>query len=234
MDSSGKRRLLLWDIDGTIISSGHAGEAALVTALKKLYGLDLDLSKIDYMGRTDVKLSYYIFQHYGLEITPAKIEEFVRAYLAGLEEELPKRQGRVLPGISEILERASKDSRYVLALLTGNQRRGAELKLVAYGAWHYFPFGAFADDSMERDELGPYALHRAAEYCGEEIPPSRAFVIGDTPHDIRCGKIISAQTIAVATGGFTTEALAAHHPSALFRDFSDVEDFFTTIDRLAV
>lgn len=234
MSTSGKRKLLLWDIDGTIISSGHAGEAALVSATKKIFGLDLDLSKIDYMGRTDVKIAYYIFKYFGKESSPEKIEEFVQVYLQGVEDELPKREGHVLPGVREILDRASKDSSYVLALLTGNRRRGAELKLGAYDCWHYFPFGAFADDSMERDELGPYALRRAKEYCGEEIPLSRIFVIGDTPYDIRCGKIISAQTIAVATAGYSMEDLAIHKPAALFRDFSDVEDFFATIDRLAV
>ena len=109
-----------------------------------------------------------------------------------------------------------------LALLTGNLERGAEIKLSYYGVWGYFEFGAYADDHCDRNRLGPFAQARAKERLGVEFPPERIFVLGDTPHDITCGRAIGAKTVAIATGGYTHEQLAAHQPDFLFDDLSDV------------
>jgi phosphoglycolate phosphatase-like HAD superfamily hydrolase len=117
-------------------------------------------------------------------------------------------------------------------LLTGNLRRGAELKLSHYGVWDYFLFGAFADDSALREELGWYAMERAAREARRKINPDAVFIIGDTPHDIACGKVIGAQTIAVATGAFSVEELAAHQPTAVFGNLGDVERFFKVIEEV--
>ncbi len=110
-----------------------------------------------------------------------------------------------------------------LALLTGNLAKGAEIKLDHYGVWDYFEFGAFADDSHDRNELGPYARARAKEKSGEEFPPERIYVIGDTPRDIECGKVFGAKTVAIATGNYSGPELAAHDPDHLFEDLSDTE-----------
>lgn len=223
--------LLLWDIDGTIITSGNAGEEALRLSLKRLHNLDLELERIDYRGRTDVKISYMILKEYGIEASKENVDAFLQGYFRGLEEELPKRHASVLPGVLDILNDPS--GRFVHGLLTGNCRRGAQLKLTEYGVWHYFPFGAFADDSMERNDLGPFALRRAQEQTGKAFPPSRVFIIGDTPHDISCGKIIGAHTVGVSTGTYTFPELSACQPSALFENLSDVNRFISHVEQLA-
>jgi phosphoglycolate phosphatase-like HAD superfamily hydrolase len=117
----------------------------------------------------------------------------------------------------------------VLALLTGNLRRGGELKLQRYGLWDYFEFGAFADDHADRNELGAFARSRAKEKHAADFAVAQIDVIGDTGHDIACGKIFGARTIAVATGTWTRERLAEHSPDFLFDDLSDVENVIATL-----
>ena len=116
------------------------------------------------------------------------------------------------------------------ALLTGNVQRGARTKLSHHGLWGFFPFGAFADDSEHRNDLGPHALRRAREHTGVDFPPDRVWIIGDTPHDIACGRVIGAKTLAVATGSHPVEALAAHQPTAVLADLSDPAAFWRLID----
>jgi phosphoglycolate phosphatase-like HAD superfamily hydrolase len=135
-----------------------------------------------------------------------------------------------LPGILELLETLRTRSDVVQGLLTGNLQRGAEVKLTHHQVWHYFEFGAYADDSPSRNDLGPHALRRAKERHALEFDPADTFIIGDTPHDIECGKVIGARTIAVATGKFSVEELAGHQPTAVFQDFSDTTAFLRVID----
>ena len=123
-----------------------------------------------------------------------------------------------------MLPRLAARPKNVLALLTGNLRRGAQLKLAHYGIWDFFEFGAFADDHHDRNYLGPFAQERARAAHSVEFAAANIDVIGDTPHDIACGKAIGARTIAVATGSFSREKLSKHEPDFIFRDFSDVEN----------
>ena len=122
-----------------------------------------------------------------------------------------------------LLEALRSREDIVLALLTGNLERGAKLKHTHYGVWHYFEFGAFADDHHDRNALGPFARARARERHGFEFPPERIFVLGDTPHDIACARAIGARAIAIATGKFKSAELAAHQPDFLFENASDIE-----------
>ena len=118
----------------------------------------------------------------------------------------------------------------VQGLLTGNLQRGAEVKLTHHKVWHYFEFGAYADDSTHRNDLGPHALRRAKEKHAVEFSPDRTFIIGDTPHDIECGKVIGARTIAVATGKYSEAELSSHEPTAVFGNFADTAAFLRVID----
>ncbi len=117
----------------------------------------------------------------------------------------------------------------VLALLTGNLRRGAELKLTRYGLWQFFEFGAFADDHHDRNELGTFARQRARETHGHGFDSAQIDVIGDTGHDITCGKAFGARTIAVGTGSWSRERLQACHPDFFFEDFSNVDGVIDTL-----
>ena len=120
--------------------------------------------------------------------------------------------GRLLPGILPLLAALKPRPDIVLGLLTGNLARGAEIKLTHYGVWHYFEFGAYADDHHDRNQLGYFARQRAREKHGLEIPPERIFVLGDTPHDIACARAIEAKAVAIATGKFSVEELRALVP----------------------
>ncbi len=223
------KTLLLWDIDGTLTLSGGAGMHALQVALQQEFGLARPLDDIDYAGRTDRWIMRQIFGKAALPDTEANLTRFLNAYLAELPRALQNPGTRILPGVSAALTALAARPHFTQALLTGNVERGARIKLGHHGLSHYFPFGAFADDSQWRNDLGPVALRRARELLGVEFPPERVFVIGDTPHDIACGKIIGARTIAVATGQYSVEELRTHAPSAVFPDLSDTAAFLRAI-----
>lgn len=142
-------------------------------------------------------------------------------YLRHLPVLLAETEGELLPGVQALLALLQMRGDVVLGLLTGNLERGAKHKLTRYGVWDYFPFGAYADDHHERDQLGPFALARARER-GHEVSLSRTFIIGDTEHDISCARAVGAKVLAVATGNFRAEQLALHKPDVLLEDLGDI------------
>jgi phosphoglycolate phosphatase-like HAD superfamily hydrolase len=217
------RHLLLFDIDGTLLISGGAGENALKDAMRDRFGVDEDLSGIVLAGATDALIARKLLAKHALPDTTENISALLDSYLHHLAGRMPRHNGTLLPGIVDLLERLKDRPDCVLALLTGNLRRGAEIKLTHYGVWDYFGFGAFADDHHDRNELGPFARARALELHGEEFPPERIFVIGDTPKDIECGRAIGAKTVAIATGHYPVADLAEHRPDFLFTDLSDTD-----------
>jgi phosphoglycolate phosphatase len=215
------KHLLLWDIDGTLIASGGAGMRALQAALRNVFGIDGSLADIDFAGRTDTWIMRAVFGKFGLSVTPQNFTRFFEGYVAALPAELHNPQARVLPGVREILQAAAAQGAVAQGLLTGNMRRGAEVKLAHHGLWEHFDFGAFGDDSEFRNELGPHAVRRALERHGVNFAADAVWVIGDTPHDIACGKIIGARTLAVATGGATLDQLREYQPTAVVEDLAD-------------
>jgi phosphoglycolate phosphatase len=215
------QKLFLFDIDGTLLSSGGAGVRSLEAAASEFFGSG-DLHDIEIAGRTDSGIARQLFARHGRELTPEAVAQFFDRYLTHLARLLPLVEGRLLPGILPLLDALKARPDCVLALLTGNLVRGAELKLSHYGVWHYFEFGAYADDHHDRNELGPVAQARARANLGVDIPPERIFVLGDTPHDIACARAIGAQAVAIATGRHTQAELAAHAPDFLFGDLNDV------------
>ena len=225
-----KRKLLLWDIDGTLITTQRAGRRALTRTLKVIFSIDSDLSFLEMAGRTDPFIIQQIFKNFGITITEKATHDFFEAYFGFLQEELSTAGGSMHPGILNILELARQRADISQGLLTGNLERGAKIKLVQYDLWRYFEFGAFGNDGATRNDLGPQALRRATKLHGVDFPPDNVFVIGDTPHDIACGKAIGAKTIAVATGGSSLEELQAAEPTAVLKDLSDAKAFFRIVD----
>lgn len=225
------KKLILWDIDGTIIVSHGAGFRAMARALTERFDRTVDMGTIDWAGRTDSWIAGEVLRVTGLPDTPGNIHDFLEAYLAILPKELSAgRPGQVLPGILELLETLRTRPDVVQGLLTGNLQRGAEVKLTHHKVWHYFEFGAYADDSPRRNDLGPHALRRAKERHAIDFAPQHTFIIGDTPHDIECGKVIGARTIAVATGKYSMAELASHQPTAVFQNFADTAAFLRVIE----
>ena len=232
MKSPGQRprKLLLWDIDGTILHTGKAGETALGRAMEKIHGFNHGLSGLEIAGRTDRWIVEQLLAQADRPNGPDEIARFLDVYAELLAEELPRRNGGLHPGVMGILEEGHRRSDIVQALLTGNIEKGARLKLTRYGVNHFFEFGAFADDSAIRNELGPHAQRRAMERHGEEFPPERIFIIGDTPHDVACARAIGAKAIAVATGSFSEKALGECGADAVFTDLGHPERFFQLLD----
>jgi phosphoglycolate phosphatase-like HAD superfamily hydrolase len=223
------KTLLLWDIDCTLIDSGGAGERALRSALKHDFGIDDSFGWLEYFGRTDVWIARTILEHHFGAASAETIRRFLDAYLNALSNEVRNPHARILPGVSKIIEAVERSHDVAQGLLTGNLVRGAEIKLGHLGLWQHFPFGAFADDAEHRDELGPHAQRRATEHHRAVFASDRVFVIGDTPHDIACGKIIGARTIAVATGRYSMEQLRSHKPTATLQSLADTDGFFTLL-----
>jgi phosphoglycolate phosphatase-like HAD superfamily hydrolase len=222
--------LLLWDIDGTLVYMDRAGERALLIAIKELYSRDLgEHLPVDLRGRTDTSIARDLLAFLAVPHSFEEEARLRRAYLANMPLTLPAGKARILAGVREALDAIHAHPEIHQALLTGNLREGAKLKLEYLALWQYFEFGAFADDSHIRDELGPFALRRAKEKLGLDFPPERVWIIGDTPHDIACGKAIGAKTIAVATGSFSVAELAAHNPTHVFADLSDTQAVLAAI-----
>lgn len=226
------KKLFLFDIDGTLLASGGAGIRALDAAADECFNCN-DLGGIEIAGRTDSSIARQLLARHGREATPKAIAQFFDSYLANLARFLPEVEGKLLPGILPLLDTLKARPDCVLALLTGNLVRGAQLKLTHYGVWHYFEFGAYADDHHDRNELGPIARARARDRHGIEFAPEQILVLGDTPHDIACARAIGAVAVAIATGRHTREELAAHHPDFLFDDLSDVPAFLAAINVVA-
>jgi phosphoglycolate phosphatase len=161
---------------------------------------------------------------YRVEPTKKNIASFAEEYIDGLPLSLSRSRGRILPGIQPLLERLKPQPNIVLALLTGNLQQGARLKLQHYGLWDFFEFGAFADDHHDRNELGAFARERAQARHGHDFDAADIDVIGDTNHDIACGKAFGGRTIAVATGSWSRERLQACAPDFLFDDLADTDE----------
>jgi len=222
--------LLLWDIDGTLVDTDRAGERALLHAVRDLYQLDWkNQLPIDLRGRTDRYIFTELLNHIGHEVGLDEENRLRDAYLSLLATTLPEGKGRLHPGIQAALDAIHAHPEIHQGLLTGNLEEGARLKLSHLGIWRYFEFGAFANDSANRNELGPFALRRARALLGIDFSPRNVFIIGDTPHDIACGKAIGAKTIAVATGTFSVAELEAEKPTHTFQDLSDTEALLKVI-----
>jgi len=218
------KRLLLFDIDGTLIHSAGAGVESLRHTLIERFDIEDDLADLEIAGMTDSGIVMNILNKHRIPTTNENIALFLDTYVHFLSLELPRRVGQLLPGVLELLERLKTRPHLILGLLTGNVSRGAQLKLEHYGVWHFFEFGAFADDHHDRNELGAFARARAQEKHGIEFRADQIDVIGDTPRDIACGKAFGARTVAIATGSWPRKDLAAHKPDFLFDDLANVDE----------
>ena len=223
-------KLLLFDLDQTLINTGGAGLRALDRACLHLFGISNAMQGISPHGKTDPAIACEIlrvrFNKQAPEIN-GEIRSILDAYLSYLKEEVESSpKYRVLPGISSILDEMSTRKDVALGLATGNLEPGARIKLDRGGLNRYFAFGGFGSDSEDRTELVRKAAEKAAAQCGETIAASDIFVIGDTPLDIDAGKQAGFNTVAVATGSYSLEQLLDSGANIAIPDFDQGRDYF--------
>jgi phosphoglycolate phosphatase len=236
------RKLFLFDIDGTLIRTGGAGVRAMTRAFSQTCGISDALQRVEVAGRTDRLIMTDALALSGRPLDDDLLAEFRQLYCAFLREELnalPQYEftdGGVkgtLPGVRALLDELASREDVDLALLTGNFRSSAEIKLLHYDLWRYFPWGAFADDALERPDLLPVALTRYQSHTSRAIDPADVVIIGDTPHDVTCARAGGAKVLAVATGVFDAEALAECQPDVVFEDLSDTATVLSTLTSLS-
>lgn len=212
--------VFLFDIDGTLIWSGGAGQAALQDAMEKEFGIS-NPETVPVHGLTDRVIASSLFACHGIDDSFDNWRRFIAAYLRALPKKLPEREGCILPGVSQLLEQLSQRSDVALGLLTGNVPDGARIKLEFYGLYDRFHFGGFGENHHRREDVATEALQAARNHLDGQVDVSRTFVIGDTPNDVRCGRHIEARVVAVSTGKHSNDELCAAEPDLLLEDFSD-------------
>lgn len=216
-------RLVLFDIDGTLIHTNGAGVAAFGKAFEAEFGLARATEGVRFAGRTDGGLVREILERAGLPASPASHQRFHDRYVFLLDHLLGERGGGVCPGVRELIQALQAQTPApVLGLLTGNFRLGAEIKLRHFGLWQEFVFGGFADDHEDRNQIAVKARERGHRHFRRPLAGEEIVVVGDTEHDIRCGRAIGARVLAVATGGEPYEQLGRHRPDRLARDLREV------------
>jgi phosphoglycolate phosphatase-like HAD superfamily hydrolase len=211
----------LFDIDGTLLSSGGAGKHAMYAAIASEFGVaNLD-DGVPFAGRTDRAIARDLLDRHGLENSDSNFRRFVRAYLGHLPHSLATHPGRVLPGVAELLTTLRQRGDVAVGLLTGNLRDGATSKLRHYAIDHFFSFGGFGDHHLDRDDVARDALAEVARHVRPSLARDRIWVLGDTPLDVRCARAIGAKILAVCTGLHRRAELASERPDILLDDLSD-------------
>jgi phosphoglycolate phosphatase-like HAD superfamily hydrolase len=224
---SAPNRLILFDIDGTLLSAGGAPRRAFRRALIEHFGTDGDESHMDFSGKTDPQIVYELMgpAGFGDDRIGERIERLFEHYLEGLERELEGEAGhRLHPGAAEVVASLAEDPRVVLGLVTGNVERGARLKLERFDLWRRFAVGAFGSDHRDRDRLPQIAIERACRLTGRQFAGGDAVVVGDTPADVQCARAVGAMAVAAATGRPTRDELEAARPDVLLESLEEWPD----------
>ena len=223
-------RVILFDVDGTLIKAARRGEyrGLINKKLIELFGTCGRISEVDFAGKTDLAIYREALECEGIGIED--IQRLIPNIEVAMADVLDcmAADGDVFhlcPGVSELLEALSPDSRFVTSLLTGNMERLAEAKLRLVGIWGYFKArGAFGSDAVERDHLPAIAAARFEQHLGRELAADRFVIVGDTPRDISCARHFGARVLAVASGTHTVAELAALSPDAVLPDLEDTKE----------
>jgi len=220
------RRLVLFDIDGTLLVSASSGRDAIQAAFAEEFEDLSFFESVRFDGKTDPQIVRELYEAAGhpTRATAERTTELLDRYLDHLERTVasPADRVRTLPGIVPLLDALAERPNVVLGLLTGNVVRGATLKLGAAGLpLDRFVVGAYGSDSAHRPDLPPIAAQRAEAYFGRVPTGQEVVILGDTPADVTCGASIGARAIAVATGSYSREVLHAAGAHAAFDTFAD-------------
>lgn len=194
----------------------------MAAAMASGFGCPPDTADVPFSGRTDRSIARDLFHAHGIEDCDASWDRFRQHYLSNLDTFLHQCSGRVLPGVQPLLELLAQRDGVLIGLLTGNIPEGAERKLRHFGLWHYFRFGAYGHACFDRDDVAHEASRQWCAFLPNDSNPQHVWVVGDTPHDIRCARSIGAKSLAVATGRFSHSQLAACRPDLVVETLDDV------------
>ncbi len=225
-------KLLLFDIDGTLIDSGGAGLLALNWALEELTGVADGMRDVNPAGKTDIQILREALANAGLEMEQRLFSGFMVSYPMHLEKALKVTNGGVKPGVRELLERLQIQEDHYLGLLTGNVEIGARLKLQRYSLHSFFSVGAYGSDEEDRNKLPVVAIRKAQKAYGVSVGLSDCVVIGDTPRDVECAKVHGLPCLVVATGRYPLEVLQLTEADLILPDLSDTDRIVQWVARL--
>ena len=221
MASNTYTHLILFDIDGTLVHCGATPRRIFKQALLEVFGTAGPIDAWIFDGKTDPMIVRELMAEAGVPCSREMTERALFLYSEALQKELPKAPDKkIYPGVRELLEELGKHP-VLLGLLTGNIKRGARAKLESLDLWKYFQFGAFADDAAGRKELAEIAVQRAFELSGREFTGKQIVIVGDTEHDINCGRHLGVKAIGVGTGRSSAAKLLEHGADRALEDFSD-------------
>lgn len=220
-------KVCFFDIDGTLVQTGGAGMYAFAETFAELFGVDELSNDVPFAGRSDRGIAGGLFEAHGIENTQANWDRFRAGYVERIGKHVRERDGEVLPGVVELIERVAALGDVHIALLTGNIEAAAEVKLGHYGLWERFAFGGFGDEHPDRNDIAASAAAKARERHGRITREERFVVIGDTPNDVRCARHIGAFAVAVPTGHTPAVALAAANPDVLIPTLHESDEIIS-------
>lgn len=222
-------KLILFDIDGTLIETGGAGLTSLNMAFYDVLGVKDAIQGMSLAGKTDPQIIKEIMKFHKVEVTDNSISDICNRYVEHLNVQIHTHKGKLKPGIKELLDRLVTTS-HKIGLLTGNIEQGAKIKLTTYGINEYFLSGAFGSDNYDRNLLVPEACRKFREQFGLQFNYSDCIIIGDTPRDVYCAKPHGAKAIAVATGPYSIDELSNIGADMVLSDLSDTDGVIRFID----
>ena len=222
-------RLILWDIDGTLVHAGPAAREAFDLAVAAVLRREVPDHGISMSGKTDPQIALEVME--ALAIAEDEARGHLPAVLAGLERELEaaaetiREKGRVHPGVEELLRRFHRHDGVVQSVLTGNLAANAALKVASFGLeqWLDMEIGAYGSDDQDRTRLVPIAILKAARKYGQRFRPEDVWIIGDTPRDLECARAGGARCLLVGTGRFPFNELIKEDADAVVPDLGDVD-----------
>jgi phosphoglycolate phosphatase-like HAD superfamily hydrolase len=219
-----RNKLLLFDIDGTMLSTHGIPRVAMGNVLNRMYeNFNYDAG-FNFSGRTDWEIIKNLLEFDGREISPKLVKNIMKAFTVELEKQLQNgKPPLIYVGVRELLKALADIPDVYLGLVTGNILSGAEIKLSLAGLWHYFNIGGFGDDACNRSDLPPLAMTRAQNFYRTCFLEADTWIIGDSEFDISCAKDNNLRSLAVSTGWTDHDILEKKNPDYLVRDFSDVE-----------